>query len=135
MREVDGGPRCGITVCVRVCLDDRLLRESYVLSLRKRAFKGTWQYPALRKNRAPRSSDRAKCYVRVRSWHGRNMWVNGEPNDPPDVKLDVEYVTDVTVFELGDELAGIEVPNLDRLVVTCADESTTDWVKREGANE
>lgn len=41
----------------------------------------------------------------------------------------------VTVFKLGYELAGIEVPDLDRFVVTCADESPSDWVERESANE
>jgi hypothetical protein len=44
-------------------------------------------------------------------------------------------MTDVIVFKLGDELAGVEVPDFDGLVVTCADESASDWVEREGTNE
>jgi len=44
-------------------------------------------------------------------------------------------MTDMAVFELGDEPAGVKVPDLNALVVTCADESTCDWVKREGTDE
>lgn len=61
--------------------------------------------------------------------------VGDSPDDPPEVKLDVEYMTDVTVFKLGDELAGIEIPNLDGFVVACTDQSASDRVERESTNE
>jgi len=44
-------------------------------------------------------------------------------------------MADVTVFKLGNELAGVKVPDFDGLVVTCADESATDWIERESTNE
>lgn len=44
-------------------------------------------------------------------------------------------MANVTVFELRDELAGVEVPDLDRFVITCADESPSDRVERKSANE
>lgn len=71
----------------------------------------------------------------MRPDHEHNGWISDKPDDPPDVKLDIEYMTNVTVFKLGDDLAGVEVPDLDGLVVTCADESADDRVEREGTNE
>ena len=44
-------------------------------------------------------------------------------------------MTDVAIFKLGYKLAGVEVPDLDRFVVTCTDESPSDWVEREGTDE
>ena len=44
-------------------------------------------------------------------------------------------MADVTVFKLGNKLAGVEIPDLDGLVVTCANESATDWIERESTNE
>lgn len=44
-------------------------------------------------------------------------------------------MTDMTIFKLGYELAGIEVPDLDRFVVTCTDEPASSWVERESTNE
>ena len=67
--------------------------------------------------------------------HEHNGWVSNQPDDSPSIKLDIEYMTDVTVFKLGNEPACVEVPDLDGLVVTCTDESANDWVEREGTNE
>jgi len=44
-------------------------------------------------------------------------------------------MADVTVLEFGDEPACVEVPDLHGLVVTCADEPTSDWVERESTNK
>ena len=44
-------------------------------------------------------------------------------------------MTGMTIFKLGYELAGVKVPDLDRFVVTRADESATVWVERESANK
>jgi hypothetical protein len=62
-------------------------------------------------------------------------WVGDQPNNPSNIKLDVEDMTDVIVLNLSDELASVEVPDLDGLVVACADESATNWVERESTNE
>ena len=92
-----------------------------IQSPRKRAFTRTWRCPAPRRNRAPRSSDRAKCCARVRPEHERYERRNDQPNNPSNVKFDIKYMADVTVFKLCDELAGVEIPDLDGFVVTCAD--------------
>jgi len=44
-------------------------------------------------------------------------------------------MADVTVFKLGNELAGVKIPDLNGLVVTCANESATDWIEGESTNE
>lgn len=44
-------------------------------------------------------------------------------------------MADMTVFKLGNEPAGVKIPDLDGLVVTCANESATNWVERESTNE
>lgn len=44
-------------------------------------------------------------------------------------------MTDVAVLEFGNELARVKVPDLDRPVVTCADESTSSWVEKESTNK
>ena len=71
----------------------------------------------------------------MRSEGERCEWGNDRPDDPPSVKLDIEDMTDVTIFKLGNELAGVKIPDLDGLVVACANESATDWIERESTNE
>lgn len=44
-------------------------------------------------------------------------------------------MADVAILEFGDERARVEVPNLDRPVVTCADESTSSRVEKESTNK
>jgi hypothetical protein len=44
-------------------------------------------------------------------------------------------MTDVTVFKFIDELAGVEVPDLHRFIVTCTDESASDRVERESTDK
>jgi len=44
-------------------------------------------------------------------------------------------MADMAVFELGDEPASVKIPDLNGLVVTCANESAADWVERESTNE
>lgn len=71
----------------------------------------------------------------MRSENDEHELVGNQPNNPPGIKLDVEDMTDVIVLNLCDELAGVEIPDFDGLVVACADESATDWVERESTNE
>lgn len=44
-------------------------------------------------------------------------------------------MTDVTVFELGDELACVEVPDLNGFIVTCTDKSVGDRIEGESTNK
>jgi len=44
-------------------------------------------------------------------------------------------MTDMAVLEFGDELARVKVPDLDRPIITCADESTSSWVQKESTNK
>jgi len=44
-------------------------------------------------------------------------------------------MADVAVLEFGDEHARVEVPDLDRPIVTCADESTSSWIEKESTNK
>ena len=105
------------------------------LSPGRRGFTRTLWCLVPRRNRAPQSSDRARCCTGVRPERDRDEWTSDQPYDPPDVKFDIEYMTNVTVFKLGNELAGVEVPDLDGLVITCAHEPANDWVERESTNE
>lgn len=44
-------------------------------------------------------------------------------------------MADMTVLKLGNEPAGVEVPDFDGFVVTCTNESASDWVERESTDE
>lgn len=71
----------------------------------------------------------------IREVEYNNLLIVRGADDPPNIKFDIKYMTDVTVLELSNELAGVEVPNFDRFVVTCADESASDRIERESPNK
>lgn len=52
------------------------------------------------------------------------------PNDSRAIELDVENVAKVKISELPNHLAGLDIPDLDRTVITAANESSTQWLVR-----
>ena len=122
-----------VHICAIGCRGSDIILE--IQSPRNEAFKRTWQCPTPRRNRVLQSSDRVKYCTRVRPERERNGQANDQPDDPPDIKLDIEYMADVAVLEFGGEPARVEVPDLHGSVITCADESTSDRVERKSTNE
>lgn len=57
------------------------------------------------------------------------------PDDPTVVELDVEDVAHMTSTELAHEFPRVQIPHLDRLVVTPAHEPPAAWVEGKSANE
>ena len=61
--------------------------------------------------------------------------LNNVPNDPRDIKLDIENMADVTIPELSHHLARPQIPYLHSPVIAGADEASIRRVERQSTHE
>jgi len=57
------------------------------------------------------------------------------PNDPRYIKLDIEYMADMTIPELSHHLSRPQIPHLHGPVIAGADEASIGRVERQSAHE